>query len=306
MQMYTIGKSFYPGAEVPLKVCMDLKEIPEILPHTAFRIVIIEEGTGIIQINEKKSIIHAPYICMLNDEETIHMECLNHMKLNIVFFHPGILDNQFELSYIKQASRNDVTDPQVQNLYLFNSFLVRDGSLPNHYKLSNIMLRRFLNLMDCIQDELERQDTCYWICRGRSYLLEMLCYISRIPFIAVPNMEEVLNSGTDMLEQILLFIHTYYTEKITLKTLVEHFHINRTTLNELFKKNTTESVISYIIKLRIEASSLMLRDTGLPINEIAYRVGFTDMANFSRVFKKMMGYSPSQYRKDNSWLLQLH
>ena len=46
MQTYTIGKAFYPGAEVPLKVLMNLKEMPEILPYTAFQIIIIEEGTG--------------------------------------------------------------------------------------------------------------------------------------------------------------------------------------------------------------------------------------------------------------------
>lgn len=304
MQTYTIGISFYPGAEVALKVCKDLKEIPEIPLYTAFRIIVIEEGTGIIKTNEKKIIIHAPYIFLLNDEETIHMECLNEMKLHVVFFHPKILDNKFEFSYIKQASRKDVTDPEVQNLYLFNPFLVRDGSLPNHYKLTNIMLHRFLNLMDGMQDKLENQDTYFWICGGRSYLLEMLCYLSKFPLATVPIMEEVVDSKTDVLKEILLFIHTYYAEKITLKTLVEHFNINRTTINEIFKKNTGDSVIFYIIRLRIEASSLMLRDTGLPVNEIARRVGFEDMAHFNRTFKKQMNCSPGQYRKDNSWLLQ--
>lgn len=304
MQTYTIGKAFYPGAEVPLKVLMNLKEMPEIPPNTAFQIIIIEEGTGIIRCDDKKIIIHAPYLFILNDEETIHLECLNDMRFHIVYFHPRILDNKFEFSYIKQTSRMDVTDPEVQDLYLFNSFLVRDSSLANHYKLTSIMLRRFLNLIGGIQEELENQETNFWICRGRSYLLEMLCYLSKFPLVAVPAMEEAIDSGTDILEKIFLFIHTYYAEKITLRMLVDHFHINRTTINDLFKKNTGVSIISYIIKLRIDASSLMLKDTGLPINEIAYRVGFEDMAHFSRSFRKMMNCSPSQYRKSNSWLLQ--
>ena len=304
MQAYTIGRSFYPGAEVPLRVCMNVNVVPEIPPNTAFRIIIIEEGTGIVKANEKKLIIHAPYILLLNDEEAIQMECLQDMKLHILYFHPKLLNNMFEFSYIRQASRSEVTDPDVQDLYLFNPFLVRDGSQANHYQLTGSMLRRFLNLLESMKDELEGQGNCYWICRGRSYLLELLCYLSKFPSVEVQTMEAVLDSGTDILEKMLLFIHTHYAEKISLKTLVEHFHINRTTINELFKKNTGESVISYVTKLRIEASSLMLKDTGLPINEVAYRVGFEDITNFSRIFKKMMKCSPSQYRKDNSWLLQ--
>ncbi len=304
MQTYTIGRSFYPGAEVPLMVYMNLENLTDIPLHTAFRIVIIEEGTGVIRINDKKLIIHAPYIFILNEEETIHMEGLNDMKLHVLFFQPKILNISYEFSYIRQYSRENVTDPFVQDLYLFNPFLNRDGNQANQYRLTSSMLRKFINLMECIKNELEGQESCYWICRGRSYLLEILCYLSRFPLIEGPIMEEVLDTGADIMEKMLLFVHTRYAEKITLKTLVEHFHINRTTVNELFKKNTGESVISYIIQLRIEASLLMLRDTGLPINEIAYRVGFEDITNFCRIFKKMMCCSPSQYRKSNSWLVQ--
>ncbi len=305
MQTYTIGKSFYPEAKVPLKVYKERKEITEITPGTTYQIVIIEEGTGIINVNGSKLIISAPYLFMLNDEETIQIENARDIKLHMVLFHPNLLDNKFEFSFIKEASRLNVTDTQVQNLYLFNSFVIRDGSQSNHYKLTSIMLRRLLYLIDCIQMEIERQDTCYWICKGRSYLLELLCYLSRIPMMAIPVRDATLDCNVDQLEEILLYIHTYYSEKISLTTLVERFNTNRTTLNHMFKKYVGESLISYLIMLRIEAASLMLRDTGLPITEIAYRVGYEDNAYFNRSFKRVIGCTPSQYRKNNSWLLQL-
>ncbi|HKL79271.1 MAG TPA: hypothetical protein VJ888_02415 [Mobilitalea sp.] len=72
------------------------------------------------------------------------MEGLKDMKLHIFFFHPNILNNKFEFSYIRQASRENVTNPLVQDLYLFNPFLIRDGSLSNQYRLTSVMLRKFL------------------------------------------------------------------------------------------------------------------------------------------------------------------
>jgi AraC family L-rhamnose operon regulatory protein RhaS len=75
-------------------------------------------------------------------------------------------------------------------------------------------------------------------------------------------------------------------------------------LNELFRKATGDTVISYLIKLRIELAASMLRDTGMPIKEIGCRVGFDDTANFGRTFKKLKGCSPKQYREENSWILQ--
>jgi AraC family L-rhamnose operon regulatory protein RhaS len=54
----------------------------------------------------------------------------------------------------------------------------------------------------------------------------------------------------------------------------------------------------YLIKLRIKVSSVMLRDTALPVSEIMYRSGFNEINHFDRMFKKYMNCSPSDYRKN--------
>jgi transcriptional regulator GlxA family with amidase domain len=48
----------------------------------------------------------------------------------------------------------------------------------------------------------------------------------------------------------------------------------------------------------------MLRDTTLPISEVAERTGFGDATNFGRAFRKSVGQLPSEYRKCYCWLLQ--
>jgi AraC family L-rhamnose operon regulatory protein RhaS len=134
-------------------------------------------------------------------------------------------------------------------------------------------------------------------------LIFLKCY-AILP--STPDLEMALSTDSDILEDVLLYIHTNYAEKITLNRLVDIFHMNRTTLNELFKKELKEPVISYLIRFRIEISSLMLRDTGIPIQEIAFRIGFDDSGHFGRTFKKLKGCSPTKYREDNSWLLRLY
>lgn len=305
LQFKTIGKEFFPEAVIELKVYTDLDFIPSIPFESTFQIIIIEEGTGIIKVNQKKIMIHSPIVYCINELETVSIEKGQNLKIHIIYFHPQIIDINFSFKFIRQALREDVTSAQVQDLYWLNSFLVRDENSDIYCQLTQVTLRRLLYLFDCIMDEFDNQRTYFWICRGRSFFLEILCYLSNL-YTSVPLSMVVttIDSQSEFLEDILLYIHTNYAEKISLQHLVNIFNLNRTTLNKLFKKSTGDTVISYLIKLRIELSASMLRDTGIPIKEIGFRVGFDDTVNFGRTFKKLKGCSPKQYREENNWLSQ--
>lgn len=304
MQLKTIGKEFFPEAVIALKVYTDLCLIPNVPFKSTFQIIIIEEGTGIITINQKRTMIHSPAVYCINELETVSVEKGQNLKIHIVYFHPQMIDIKFSFEFIRQASREDVTSTEVQDLYWLNSFLERNENFDIHCKLSQVMLRRLLYLLQCIIDEFDNQRTYFWICRGRSFFLEMLCYLSKVYTTVLSSIDVAIDFQSEFFEDILLYIHTNYAEKISLQHLVHIFNLNRTTLNEVFRKATGDTVISYLIKLRIELAASMLRDTGIPIKEIGGRVGFDDTVNFGRTFKKLKGCSPKQYREENSWLLQ--
>lgn len=304
MQIKTIGREVYPGAEISLKVYKDLDEIPAVPLHTTYQMIILEEGTGIIKVGRERTLITAPAIFFVNEAESLEIEKSSRIRLHLIYFHPSIIDYKFDFEYVRKASREDVTSSLVQDLYWLNPFMIRNSEMPVHCRISNVALRRLNHLMDYMIEEFNKQQTYLWICRGRSYFLELICFTSTFLGPKASDMELILENTSVSLDDILLYIHTNYSNRITLKGLVEQFNLNRTTINDLFRKVTGESVISYLIKLRIEASAMMLRDTGIPIKEIGYRVGFEDMAHFSRTFKKMKGLSPNQYRKENSWMLK--
>lgn len=92
------------------------------------------------------------------------------------------------------------------------------------------------------------------------------------------------------------FIEKKYAEKITVDELADKFGIGRRTFERRFKKATTNTVIEYIQRVKIEAAKKQLESGRKTVNEVMYDVGYTDVKAFRDVFKKIAGMSPVDYR----------
>lgn len=91
-------------------------------------------------------------------------------------------------------------------------------------------------------------------------------------------------------------IQNSYSQNILVEDIAEKLSINRSYLSATFKKNTGLAIKEFLTNYRIEQSCVMLRDIHKPIIEIASAVGYNDPLYFSRLFKKQVGCSPSEYR----------
>lgn len=98
---------------------------------------------------------------------------------------------------------------------------------------------------------------------------------------------------------IIEFINTHYTQKdLSCESIEKEFNISRTALFNLIKTSTGKSFIEYLTMLRINHSIRLLKgDKDRTIQEIALDSGYSDQYYFSRVFKKVTGLSPKEYRK---------
>ena len=65
---------------------------------------------------------------------------------------------------------------------------------------------------------------------------------------------------------------------------------------KLFKKSTGLNFTDYVSRVRIEKAKNLLLNPNLRISEIAYEIGFQSLTHFNRVFKKIIGQSPTEYR----------
>ena len=95
------------------------------------------------------------------------------------------------------------------------------------------------------------------------------------------------------------YIHAHYPEDLSLDFLAKHFCISPSYLSHRFKQVTGFSVTDYIQMTRIRNVQSLLINTEIPITEVAEPCGFNCFSQFNRVFRKHIGMSPSQYRKQS-------
>ena len=90
-----------------------------------------------------------------------------------------------------------------------------------------------------------------------------------------------------------------YSAHIALEELAQQFSISKQGLIQKFRRLTDKTPMEYLAAVRLARSKQLLRDTILPIGEVAQRCGFENVYYFSNFFKRMTGVRPSVYRKLN-------
>ena len=98
--------------------------------------------------------------------------------------------------------------------------------------------------------------------------------------------------------RVVRFVAENYNGKMSLTDLAETLQISTSYLSESFKQVTGTGFSHYVAQRRFdEACHLLRAQPGTSITEIAFRVGFQCLPQFNRVFKRLSGKSPRQYRK---------
>lgn len=104
------------------------------------------------------------------------------------------------------------------------------------------------------------------------------------------------DSVAGQMEQIRRRIEENYFENITLASLADQYHVDASYLSRTFSRKYGESIISFLTRVRMEKAAELMRDESRKLEAIAFLVGYDDYHYFSRVFRKKMGVSPSEYR----------
>ncbi|MGG6313387.1 AraC family transcriptional regulator [Paenibacillus macerans] len=101
------------------------------------------------------------------------------------------------------------------------------------------------------------------------------------------------------IHRCLDFLHGHYSEEITVGQLASIVGLDRKYLSSLFKRATGVPPQQYLLNYRMEKACGLLRKGHYSIGEVASSVGYQDALLFSKMFKKTVGLSPSDYRAHN-------
>lgn len=108
------------------------------------------------------------------------------------------------------------------------------------------------------------------------------------------------NGNKKMIEQIKEYIerhlHEYLHEDLTLTAIAAKFYLNSSYLSQLFKSETGENYVDFLMKLKVEKAKKLLKDKNLRIQDICELVGYKDSKYFIQLFKKQVGMLPSEFR----------
>ena len=168
-----------------------------------------------------------------------------------------------------------------------NDVLMKSG-LTDFYTLLSFKIRKFFPV------------TLFFIPVVLLIILELYVYTQKIKKFVTINFNPIEKGKQTSMDEWSL-IQNYMAEhfpnsELKLDLIQKDTGIAKTKISELIKKKTGLSVKQYINQIRIHEATQHLKSDNFSISEVAYRVGFSNVSHFNRVFKELIGKNPSDYK----------
>ena len=162
------------------------------------------------------------------------------------------------------------------------------------YQLSDADAETFVSCVTRIRDNSARKSDPYERDGDYALMMTLLNVVCRTMRQTAPVEGETF--GSSIIQEILDYINNHYTQPIRMENLARSFGVSVSWLSHEFARFTNRSVYDYVLYRRVMlARQQILGDASL--NDIAYQCGFNDYSNFLRSFSRIVGMSPSRYRK---------
>lgn len=139
----------------------------------------------------------------------------------------------------------------------------------------------------------------------KSLGMKLLVLLLRATYVNGHSMEKGnLNFETydkiGIVNTIIEFINENYMRELSLDVISQNMYLSPAYISKIFKEETGESPINYLIKVRLAKAADYLREGTMSIKEVAYSIGYSDAYHFSKLFKKYYGYPPSAVKLKGS------
>jgi two-component system response regulator YesN len=121
-------------------------------------------------------------------------------------------------------------------------------------------------------------------------------------FIVITGYVKPINSidySNKIVQATKEYLETHYADEISLENVAEQVNISPQYFSKLIKKTTGFNFIDWLSMLRVKKAKELLSNSNFTVKEVCFMVGYKDPNYFSRIFKKRIGITPSEYIKSN-------
>ena len=258
-------------SDVPMQSIHDRQK------HNAYQILYILEGKLSLEIAGNRSSFSAPALVFVGNYEPHMIQEVSPRYVRYVLtldphqvnaqVKPEILQSVLSFHPIGFCHALDIT-PIADEVRFLMERLYREWQLPENEKLPG----------------------------EEALLLSFLLY--RIRLLSPSHFASRKFGAPEMtVAAVRMELETNFSSKLNLDELAGRVHVSRYYLPHIFKQATGYTLQEYLALCRISFACQQLAESDKSIREIAELSGFHDMSNFSRSFRKMVGSSPSDFRK---------
>ncbi|MFY2307129.1 helix-turn-helix domain-containing protein [Lysinibacillus fusiformis] len=291
MKIYR-NDDFSIGKEFPFNIVScnhKAGEVYEVHSHEFVELIYVKSGNGFHTYKGITSTLNQGDVFVIKPGEThgYQIDQDSHLSTYLLVFQPEILQRELEvLSEITAFIDFFYLQIFFQNDYEFKSKLV----------LTPLEQIKMNMLLKSIQEELIKRDLGYQLLI-KTRLIEMFITLSRIYEKVKLKANFHPDEDSLIIERIADFIENQYAKSISLEQISQLAGMSKSTFTTKFKLHTGTNFIDYRNNIRIKASEHLLKTSKMKIIDIANQVGFADISNFNKYFKRAVGISPGEFRK---------
>ena len=248
--------------------------------HPEIEITYVQKGTMCYKVNHMVYHLKEGDI-VFNNSGALHSGTMENQK--DCAYIPVTFDSRLIYGFFQSTVNSKYVDPVIQDSML--PAICIDQSEPWHKPFREYLLR----IIDLDEKKPDFYELDITICLQTMWRL-LLEHITYEPQASRENSLEY-----DRIKKILSYIEENYQNKITLNDIAGHIHLCESECTRLFKRHMNTTLFAFLQEYRIERSLEFLQDDQ-PVSAVADKAGFSDPNYYSKVFAKIKGCSPREYR----------
>ena len=296
MQHITVGRKYNEG-KVAFVECVKNGSLDNIdIKDKCFLLVVLTKGKLEFKVGGENVTASAPSFLCFDESQNPVLISKSKARYTSVYFHPKFLNINMTFPLLRSKNYGDIAT--THDMFMLKPFIDKAYVIP----IAETQVEKIEQSADYMLEELTEQRDWYWSCRGRSYFMEIIIALERMYGLIGYGLSHQKSDNTPIiknpkLRDAVLYIEGHYSDSITLSDISANAGINHTTLTELMKEELGCTAFEYLMQHRITIAKKQLAFTDVPIKDISNMVGFKTVQHFNRLFKKITGTTPAEFRK---------